>query len=330
MTRRRKIDLDLPAHVYRSHGSLFYVDFNKKWHCLGKDWNESAKKQWVVLSEKENVIQGSMAELIDRYLEEIAIKKAVSSYRNNLLEAQNLRAVFGKMRPEDIKPKHVYAYLDLRGKNAPSAANREKALLSHMFTIGIRWGLIEVNPCRDVRKISIDKRTRYITDAEFAAVKAVSSEVVRLIMDFAYLTGQRIGDVLEVRLTDLLDDGILIEQNKSGGKVRLLVLWNDDLRRLVASIRAMDKQCGSVFLFHGRGGHPYTYGGFSSMFRRFVQKAGVLDFHFHDIRAKSLTDLKRAGGDAQLLAGHQSSEMTDHYVKRREIERVVPLSFKIG
>ena len=62
------------------------------------------------------------------------------------------------------------------------------------------------------------------------------------------------------------------------------------------------------------------------MFRRAVAKAGVTDFHFHDIRAKALTDAKRQGMNAQTLAGHESEEMTAHYIKHREVETVAPVS----
>ncbi|MDP9672791.1 UNVERIFIED_ORG: integrase [Burkholderia cepacia] len=49
--------------------------------------------------------------------------------------------------------------------------------------------------------------------------------------------------------------------------------------------------------------------------------------HFHDLRAKALTDLKRQRGAAvaQSLAGHTTEGMTAHYTKSREVERVQPV-----
>ncbi|MBF0437004.1 MAG: tyrosine-type recombinase/integrase [Magnetococcales bacterium] len=142
-------------------------------------------------------------------------------------------------------------------------------------------------------------------------------------MDFAYLTGQRVGDLLDVRFEDLHDDGIFVSINKSGNRVKIRIGWNDDLRSVVHRLRCRAERYGTVdYLFAGRGEKPLTYFGISCMFRRAAKKAGVEDFHFHDIRAKALTDLKLAGGDAQGLAGHQSAAMTDHYIKRREIPLV--------
>ncbi len=56
-------------------------------------------------------------------------------------------------------------------------------------------------------------------------------------------------------------------------------------------------------------------------------RAGVEDAHFHDIRAKSLTDANRAAGRdyAQALAGHADGSMTEVYVRARDTQTVKPL-----
>ncbi|MBF0421725.1 MAG: tyrosine-type recombinase/integrase [Magnetococcales bacterium] len=65
------------------------------------------------------------------------------------------------------------------------------------------------------------------------------------------------------------------------------------------------------------------------MFRTAKLKAGVEDFHFHDIRAKALNDAKRLGIDPQKLAGHASMQTTEHYIKRRTLEKVAPIQERI-
>ncbi len=58
-----------------------------------------------------------------------------------------------------------------------------------------------------------------------------------------------------------------------------------------------------------------------------MARTALEDLHFHDIRAKALTDAKReAGRDyAQALAGHASGEMTEAYVRARDTQIVRPL-----
>ncbi|TAL22672.1 MAG: hypothetical protein EPO01_08665 [Aquabacterium sp.] len=66
--------------------------------------------------------------------------KAPRPQRDNLIELDRLKAVFGMVLINDIKPYHVREYLDRRGEQAKARANREKALLSHVFNKAREWG----------------------------------------------------------------------------------------------------------------------------------------------------------------------------------------------
>jgi integrase len=320
MVGRRKKDYDLPPRMYQKHGSYYFVSRDNSWINLGKELG-IAKRKWAELSGETPT--GGMGALMDRYLAEVAPLKSPRSFKDNKLEAENLRKVFGQMEPRSVKPMHVAKYLDIRGKDAPVRANREKALLSHMFTMAMRWGVVDANPCRGVHRNTEVKRDRYISDQEFAAVWKESNLTIRCLMDLAYLTAQRIGDLLELRRADVTDAGIYFEQNKTGKK--LLVQMTPELRNVVDRTRRIHPTVKGMFLFTTREGKPSAYEGISSMFKRSVKKAGIEDFHFHDIRAKALTDANRAGQNAQSLAGHATEAMTAHYIKRREVESVAPL-----
>ena len=330
---KRKTDGHLPKRVYHKHNAIYYVDHNNKWKRLGNEWNAESKAIWVKLSEEQQSIKGSMFDVMIRYMEDVAPKKSQRSFNDNLRQIKPLQTVFGKMRPSDIKPPHIYSYVDKRSKKSLTGARQERALLSHIFTKAIEWGIVERNPCKEVKMKKPIGRDRYITDEEFSAVKAECNDNVKNIMDFAYLTAQRIGDILNVKLTDLRDEGILIipEKTKNSSKKKLMIKWSPELKEIVDRCRNQNNKINSIYLFYGRGGKPYTYFGFSSMFRRSVKKAGIEDFHFHDIRAKALTDNERLGNqNTQLLAGHSTRQMTDHYVKQRYVEEVTPLNRIIG
>ncbi len=100
---------------------------------------------------------------------------------------------------------------------------------------------------------------------------------------------------------------------------------------LLGKIRRLRRRVGSLSLFCTRTGQPYTVNGFNSIWRRLVQRSGLEDVRFHDIRAKSLTDAKHHGGldYAQALGGHEKRDTTEGYVKAREVERVRPLDKKL-
>lgn len=332
MGRRRTKNLNLPPRMYQKHGAFYYVDRQNKWIRLSADKAEALAK-WAEI-EGETPVDGSaerqrpgtVGALIERFLVEIAPRKAKLTYRDYCIQAENLMKVFGKMPAAAVRPMHVAQYLDIRGEKAPIRANREVSLLSGIFSYAMRWGAVDSNPCRGVRKHAEKGRDRYITDAEFDGVKAIAGDFITAVMEFAYITALRKGDILTLRLDQISDEGISIRQGKTGAKQ--LYEWTPGLRKAVEAAKALQRPVRGLYLFCNRYGQPYTDSGFKAMWNRVQVKwaqQGGARFTFHDIRAKALTDAKQKGLDAQALAGHASPAMTDHYIKQREFKRVTPL-----
>jgi integrase len=195
-----------------------------------------------------------------------------------------------------------------------------------MFSYAMRWGQIDRNPCLGVAKHSEKGRDRYITDNEFEVVKNIASDLIATVMDFAYITAMRRGDILKLRLDQITDEGIWIKQSKTGAKQ--LYEWSNGLIEVVDRAKALKRPIRGLYLFCTRQGQPYSDTGFKAMWNRVQVKwaeSGGQRFTFHDIRAKALTDAKRLGLDAQSLAGHATSAMTEHYIKQREFKRIMPL-----
>jgi integrase len=88
--------------------------------------------------------------------------------------------------------------------------------------------------------------------------------------------------------------------------------------------RKLRRRALSMYLFATQDGTPHSTSGFNSAWKRLKNKVGLSDIHFHDIRAKALTDAKRmAGSDyAHALGNHASVETTEIYIKTREVNTV--------
>ncbi len=260
-----------------------------------------------------------MGILLDRYLAEIAPQKAHNTYKDNIRYIQNLKTAFGEMRPTEITPVDIYQYLDVRGETAKSAANREKEVLSHVFTMGVRWGIVQDNPCRFVRSFPEKQRDRYIEDWEFNAVHAIASPLFQCLMDFAYLTALRRGDILSIELKQLTEEGIKINTSKTGAK--LLIEWTPDFKLAVENIKKLKRPIYGLHLFCNRYGKPYTNRGISCMWQRLMNKAmddGVIEerFTFKDIRRKSASDVEKTSSreNARKLLGHTTQRTTARYI----------------
>jgi integrase len=206
MGRRRKTRLDLPQRVYFNHGAYFYAPLVGPRIHLGRDFGPAMAKWAEVVGRPARM--RSMGEVMDRYMLEVAPKKSPRTYQDNIKEIAKLRAVFGHMQPYELTAPDIYAYMDARG--APVRANREKALLSHVFSYAIRWGIVKDNPCRDVKRNPEKPRERYAEDCEIEAFKSEASEFLCCYVDLKYMTSMRKGDLLRLRLDYLTDEGIAV------------------------------------------------------------------------------------------------------------------------
>ena len=223
---------------------------------------------------------------------------------------------------EAIKPHHVRAYLDKRGQKAKARANREKALLSHIFNKAREWGYTDAtNPCQGAKGFTESGRDRYVTDAEFEAVHRAADAALRDAMDIALLTGQRPADVLKIQRSDVRDGALYVTQNKTGQKRAIALIG--ELAALIDRINARKRERLSAFLIQDDNGRPLSMLAMRGRFDKARKAAGV-DFQFRDIRAKTASDT----GDlahSQRLLGHKNREMTEHYVRQRIGQQVKPL-----
>ena len=324
MGRRRQSNYDDPPRFHKKGKVWYHVSgtLPRLWTKLSSDRAE-ALRLWA---QRESVPEDDSTKLFSvvakRYIREVFPSKSIQTRKDNDKELANLLKVFAHMPIDAIAPMHVREYMDIRGLAAKVRANREKALLSHIFNKAREWGYTALqNPCQGVKGFKETGRSRYITDAEFDQVKSQAHFTVTDAMDLALLTGQRPADVLKLKRTDIRDGALWIVQNKTGQ--RLGVEVTGELAAVIARISERTRQAISAWLIQDENGQPLTQFALRSRFSK-ARTLAKVNFQFRDIRAKAATDT----GDlahSQTLLGHKNRDMTEHYVKSRVGERVKPL-----
>lgn len=334
MGRPRKSEKHLPNKVYLRHNAYYFVDANGKWIKLGRTLGEMYRR-YADFAEPGPM--NVMDDVFSRYTTEVVPLKADRTQKDNAVEMKILRSVFGQMKPGDLRPKHVYGFYNKRSQQSLACANREVALLSHVLTKSVEWGLIDTNICKQVRKHRPEPRNRYVEDWEYAAARRVMPETLAIAMDLIILTGLRPGDVLQLSRNHLTDEGILITPNKtrrarpdgrlSQGKA-LLIEWSDELRAVIDAAGRLPPRFRQAIICNKQGRH-YGVSGFNSIWYRYMRKAvndpeNLLQdpFQFRDLRAKSASDDTAEAATARL--GHTSAQITER-VYRRRARRVKPL-----
>ena len=262
--RKHPHKLDFLPRVQLSHGAYYLITTGQKWVKLGRAGHEREALEEYGRLTLSPVRLRDMAGIFDRYEREIVPTKAPRTQRDNHSEMALLRVAFGKMKPGDITPQHVYGYMDRR----PSTrANREVALLSNVLNYAIRWGELATNPCKQVSRNREHPRRRYITDAEFWAAHEEANQTVRCAMMLSLITGLRQGDVLDLTMRSITADGLLVAPGKTHKKTgqTMLFRWTPELRRAVDDARAIKqpvrglhllcKPLGSTVHTRGVSGH---------------------------------------------------------------------------
>jgi integrase len=327
MGRTRKSRKDLPERMYFKHNAYWYLGKDNKWQRLGVKISEAYRGYADIVVQRENITL--LKQVIEKYQKEVLPDKAANTITNETTALERLKKVLGDKKPRDIKPSDIYQYMEKRAMlNGKTQANYEKIVLSNLFNAAIKWGMTDTNPCKQVKKITIkanEKHNHYLTDDEFLLLYSNASPFVQTVMDIAYLTGLRKGDILKIKFADIQEKELHVLTQKT--KTKMVFQIEGDLAEVIKRARALRRPVFSPFLFCAKTGKPMSRFNFDNQWQELKKKCGLgnADIHFHDIRAKALTDADRQGFNAQLMAGHATREMTDHYIKTQQIDRVKPL-----
>ena len=156
-----------------------------------------------------------------------------------------------------------------------------------------------------------------MNDGEMSRLLAAAESLRdRALLETAYATGMRVGEVTRLLITDL-DSGrmaIRVDQGK-GRKDRYLMLSQSLLLTLRAYWRESKPR---VFLFPGEGGNkPLCVSAAQKVFNKAKARAGISKpVSFHTIRHSFATHLLEDGVNVrkiQALLGHRSLHTTERY-----------------
>lgn len=289
--------------VYAKNGAWYYVDIRRKWHRLGKlDAPEHEILAELARIKSSAGDDNALTKLFDRYEREVLPKKALKTSKDQKRQLERLRQAFRQFSsPKQIRPAHVAQYLDAHP--SPTMANREIALLSHVLTKALRWGLVEVNACAGIERNTEKPRRHYVDDWSFWMAWVMASEELRLVLELLYITGQRPADVLGLRQADVHPDGLFFRQAKTGKEI--IIDWSPRLRDLVQWARSRQAITGMWVIADAKG-QRYTYSAIAQQFGKLMARYPGERFQLRDIRRKSGTD--HATGDH---LGHADKRIRD-------------------
>ena len=228
-----------------------------------------------------------------------------------------LRKAFGLKRLDEITSLDIEKYRSERKRlnRADATVNRELQTLRHLFNKAIAWGKANSNPMRQVTLAKEENaRLRFLTDDEEKKLLDACGDHLRAIVIAALNTGFRRGELLSLTWKDVdFERGLVtVEAAYVKNRERRSVPMNSQLRQVLEHLKRTGGDSPYVFL--NSLGEAYKVVG--SVFTDAVERAGIVDFHFHDLRHTFASRLVMAGVDlrtVQTLLGHKTISMTLRY-----------------
>ena len=171
---------------------------------------------------------------------------------------------------------------------------------------------IERNPIEGIRRFKEEPRDRTLTPEEYQRLLLNAPAHLNAMMQLAYLTAMRRGEIFGLRWDQVDFAGKVINLEASDTKTqekREVPLSGT----LVEILQRIPRTLGSPYVFTFKG-RPIK--SVKTSFERACAKAGIKDFKFHDFRHCAVTNFRKAGvSDTVIMSisGHKTYAMFKRY-----------------
>lgn len=285
-----------------------------------------------------------MPRVIAAWEAEIMIAHVEKTQRDERARGKVLADEFETFRAQDVQPTDVADFLKAYATK-PKTHNFYRAQIGELMRFAMLkgWRALGTDPVRNIiPTMSTPPRDRYPTDSEVRRIKVAgiygkdgkktrSGLMLAALVDMAYLTGQRISDLLALEWSEIGRDGILFKPRKTEHSTGTSVLigWTPKLENVIARLKQLrkDRRAFGPYVFTKQAskkrmatsGQRYTYWGAASAWNRARARAGIEDCRFNDMRAKALTDTEERDGmqSARRKGNHSTEGQTADYIRHK-------------
>jgi len=262
--------------------------------------------------------QITFEEAVDSFLEHSRTRKR--SFKRDLILVGHLKGFFGGITLANLTPEMLEKYQAHRLQNAVkqgkklsgATVNRECACFKAVIRRAIRNRRLDFNPIAGFEFLPETPRNRTLAAEEYKRLQASCSPHMRTMVQLAYVTGMRRNEILGLRWDQVnFDEGFisLKAEDTKTHEAREIPLDADLIDLLQKVPRTLNNP--HVFTFRGRSlSDP------KGAFRMACKRAGIADFHFHDLRHCAVTNFRKAGVPRHTImsiSGHKTESVFNRY-----------------
>ncbi len=258
----------------------------------------------------------TFGELFERYHERHT-KIYCRNIKNDVYFWQTHGQRWKDTKVTDISRFTVQDWVDEYNLTSFSSATRAVNIMSAVINWGIKRGYVTcVNPCKGIEKKSPRARDRFLQPAELVRfMLALQSEpqIFKDLFSIALLTGARKGRVLAMRWDEIdFSLGTWRFENKNGD-----IQYTPLVPEALEILSARKSKSFSDWVFPGRWGKDHMVDPVKP-FKRVLQRAGISNLRFHDLRRTAGSYLAIQGESAYIIGqflGHKDQRSTAIYAR---------------
>lgn len=238
---------------------------------------------------------------------------------NYLYDSKDISKLFGRKSKDKLRAHHIRDGMDSIAHKGLVAANRKLSCTQKICSWAYERNKLPINPCVGVRKFKEKPRDRYINDDEYGRIFNEANKTCQIVMEISYLCIARVSDVLDIKLSDIRDEGIYIEQNKTGKKQ--IKMWSPRLLYVVMSALCINhkREYRKEYLLINKKGNRCKLRTIQNYYLKAKRAAGLDDCTLQDIKAKGVSDFEGTLAEKQHASGHKTITETAKYNRKPDL-----------
>ena len=307
-------------------GENWYIDFSFKGQRIRESIGPSRKSaEKVIAKRKTEIVENKYLDIrkdpepvkfydfAKEYLQWAKTNKKPSTYSRDLYIMRQFDKEFEGKTIQEITTWQIEKWKSGRKEGlAVGSVNRELALLKHIFSMAVKWRRLKENPAKDVRGFKGEtKRVRFLMPEEIQRLLSNCTDYLKPIVTLALHTGMRKGELLGLQWSQVNSEQGIITLTDTKNNERRDIPMNETVK---ATLEGIERR--GYLVFANRRGKQIDGVPLYFAFHEALQKSGIGDFRFHDLRHTFASSLVMEGVDIMVikeLLGHKDLKMTLRY-----------------
>ena len=283
--------------------------------------------------------QKNLTQLVQDFTGELRTRgratATILAYGKDLSQLADFLTQLGKELPGAVTSSDIEAFREaLRENNyTDKSASRKLNAIKTFFRWLVSTKLLENDPAAPVAHPKYENQPpRILTKLEYRALRDSCRNDARIgaIIELMLQTGMRIGEVANLRQSDLSEDKVVIKayESQPQREIPLNQTVRDGLARYF-KFRAKNVSIDHVFVT--KTGKPLLVRNIRSSIDRYFEEAGIENATVNDLRNTFIAHQLTSGVDVvtvSRVAGHKRLSTTERYlqfIERRESGRATRL-----